>query len=61
MPLQVLWAEKGAVNKYFDTFSLWQKRAENVEGQTVQASHYMAEEIPEELVALINPFLTRHL
>lgn len=61
MPLQVLWAEKGAVNKYFDTLSLWQKRAENVEGQTVQASHYMAEEIPEELVALINPFLTRHL
>ena len=61
MPLQVLWAEKGAVNRYFDTMALWQTRASDVEGQTVAASHYMAEEIPEELVSLISPFLQKNL
>ena len=61
MPIQVLWAENGAVERYFDTLALWHLRAEMVEGQTVAASHYMAEEIPETLHQLIAPFLSRHL
>ena len=54
-------AENGAINKYFDTLALWRKRAANVEGQTVSASHYMAEEIPDELVSLVQPFLQANL
>lgn len=61
MPLQVLWAENGAVNAYFDTLALWRHRAHLVEGQTVPASHYMAEEIPADLCRLIQPFLKSHL
>ena len=61
MPLQVLWAENGAIQKYFDALSLWRKRASYVEGHAVPASHYMAEEIPEELYQLITPFLESHL
>lgn len=61
MPLQLLWAEGGAVNRYFDVLKLWNERADIVEGQTVKASHYMPEEIPATLSALIAPFLGRHL
>ena len=61
MPIQVLWAEYGAIEKHFDALGLWRKRATQVSGQTVPASHYMAEEIPEILADLITPFLQAHL
>ena len=61
MPIQVLWAENGAIERYFDALALWGMRAHHVSGQTVPASHYMAEEIPDLLTSLIHPFLTRHL
>lgn len=61
MPIQVLWAENGAIENCFDALDLWRQRAESVEGQTVPASHYMAEEIPETLVGLVSPFLLGYL
>ena len=61
MPIQVLWAENGAIERYFDALALWGMRASDLRGQSVPASHYMAEEIPEMLADLIQPFLKAHL
>ena len=61
MPIQVLWAENGAIERYFDALALWGMRASDLRGQSVPASHYMAEEIPEMLADLIQPFLQAHL
>jgi haloacetate dehalogenase len=57
MPLRVLWAERGAVGRCFDPLALWRLRAERVEGRAVAASHFMAEEIPEEVAGEIARFL----
>ena len=56
-PLQILWAEGGVIDRCFDPLRLWRSRADDVRGQTVAASHYMAEEIPAELAERVGNFL----
>lgn len=48
-PLLVLWAKRGVIESCFDALSLWQDRAAVVRGEAVDATHYMAEEIPEDI------------
>ena len=50
-PLRVLWAEHGAVGKYFDVMQLWRERASDVSGASVASGHYIAEEAPEQVLA----------
>ena len=50
-PLRVLWAEQGIVGKCFDVLALWRERAEQVSGREVACGHYIAEELPAELLA----------
>lgn len=56
-PLQVLWAKHGVIEKCFDALSLWRNRAENVCGEAVDATHYMAEEIPNEIAEHMRTFI----
>ncbi len=56
MPVLVLWAKQGAIERCFDALSLWRKRAEKVEGKALEATHYMAEEVPEEVAAHMSDF-----
>ncbi len=49
-PLRVLWAEHGAVSRYFDVMHLWRERASDVSGASVASGHYIAEEAPEQVL-----------
>lgn len=60
VPLQVIWARNGVIGKCFDALALWRQRAETVEGEAVDASHYMAEEIPEDIARRMSAFFARH-
>ena len=51
MPLHVLWGEHGAVGRCFDVLSLWRDRALHVTGHSVPCGHYLAEEMPEAVLA----------
>lgn len=55
-PLQVLWAKHGVIESCFDALSLWQDRAADVRGEAVDATHYMAEEIPQVIAERMRAF-----
>ncbi|NBB09813.1 alpha/beta fold hydrolase [Pseudomonas sp. SLFW] len=58
LPLQVLWGAEGTVGKCFDPLKEWQQVATDVRGKALPGGHYLAEEIPEALMAEVMPFLT---
>ncbi len=60
VPLQVLWAKHGAIEKCFDVLGLWRQRAANVEGEALDTTHYMAEEKPQEIAGRFMDFFDRH-
>jgi haloacetate dehalogenase len=60
VPLRVLWAEHGAVGRCFDVLALWRDAVRDggeVSGRAVPCGHYIAEELPELLLAEIHDFL----
>ncbi len=58
MPVQILWAKRGVIEACFDAIELWKCRADSVEGESLDATHYMAEEIPEEIASRMSGFFT---
>jgi haloacetate dehalogenase len=46
-PLHVLWGARGAVGRNFDVLELWRGVANQVDGHSLEAAHYLAEENPE--------------
>ncbi|NRB01228.1 MAG: alpha/beta hydrolase [Rhodobacteraceae bacterium] len=60
VPLQVLWGKKGTIERAFDALALWRTRAMSVEGQAVDTYHYVPEEAPDEVAALMRDFFARH-
>ncbi|MBW8470593.1 MAG: alpha/beta hydrolase [Thiobacillus sp.] len=57
-PLRVFWGEHGTVGRCFDVLSLWRERADRVSGQALPCGHYIAEELPERVVAEALDFFT---
>lgn len=57
VPLRVVWAEHGVIEKHFKPLELWRNIAVDVSGRTVNCGHYVAEENPEEIVSEIRAFL----
>uniref|UniRef100_UPI00140A8A56 alpha/beta fold hydrolase n=1 Tax=Pseudomonas atagonensis TaxID=2609964 RepID=UPI00140A8A56 len=57
LPLRVLWGAEGTVGRCFDPLREWQQVASNVSGQALPAGHYLAEEVPEQLLAEALAFL----
>ncbi|MBE0587763.1 MAG: alpha/beta hydrolase [Hydrogenophaga sp.] len=57
-PLRVYWGEHGSVGRCFDVLSLWRERADQVSGQALPCGHYIAEELPERVVAEALDFFT---
>lgn len=53
MPVQVFWGAKGIIGKAFDPLALWRTRAEDVTGHALDTTHYMAEESPDQIAALM--------
>ncbi len=60
MPLLALWAKKGVIEKCFDALELWRQRAEKVEGEALDTTHYMAEEKPDEIAMRMTDFFAKH-
>ena len=60
LPLLAIWGSKGFVGRKYDVLAVWRDYAENVTGGAVTSGHYVAEEAPEETLALIRPFLAQH-
>ena len=60
MPVLALWAKRGVIETCFDALALWRQRAEQVEGEALDATHYMAEEIPEDIAARMSDFFARN-
>ena len=56
MPLLTLWAKRGVIETCFDTLGLWRQRAERIEGEALDTTHYMAEEIPDDIAARMSHF-----
>jgi haloacetate dehalogenase len=61
VPLLALWAKRGVIETCFDALGLWRQRAERVEGEALDATHYMAEEIPDDIAARMFGFFSRYL
>lgn len=57
-PLHVILAERGAIETCFDAKDLWRQRAQTVTVEQVDATHYMAEEIPDTISQKIIDFCT---
>ncbi|WP_085710696.1 MULTISPECIES: alpha/beta fold hydrolase [unclassified Pseudomonas] len=57
LPLLVLWGAEGTVGRCFDPLREWQQVATDVRGKSLPAGHYLAEEVPELLLAEALPFL----
>ena len=60
VPLQVLWARQGVIDRCFDALALWRERAENVVGCALDGTHYIAEEHPELIAKMIGDFCQLH-
>lgn len=60
MPVLALWAKRGVIETYFDALELWRQRAEHVQGEAIDATHYMAEEIPEQIATRMTDFFVRN-
>ncbi|WP_375279764.1 alpha/beta fold hydrolase [Pseudooctadecabacter sp.] len=59
MPLLTLWAKRGVIETCFDALDLWRQRAAHVEGEALDTTHYMAEEIPSEIASRMSDFFAR--
>ena len=56
MPLLALWGANGAIAAHFDCLALWREHADFVAGKPLQGGHYLAEEVPEAVLAEWVPF-----
>ncbi|WP_137807322.1 alpha/beta fold hydrolase [Pseudomonas sp. G(2018)] len=57
LPLLVLWGAEGTVGRCFEPLREWQQVATDVRGKALPAGHYIAEEVPELLLAEVLGFL----
>lgn len=60
MPVLALWAKRGVIAKCFDALELWRQRAEQVQGEALDTTHYMAEEIPDDIAARMANFFAHN-
>jgi len=56
-PLLVLWSEKGPFHRMYDVLQTWRERAKQASGKALAAGHFLPEQVPEQLIAELKPFL----
>jgi haloacetate dehalogenase len=56
-PLLVLWGERGNVGRLFDVMAIWHERASDVRGKGLPGGHNLQQEVPNETLAELRPFL----
>jgi haloacetate dehalogenase len=57
-PVNVLWADGGAMAKLYDVLAIWRERARDVIGKGMPGGHNMQEGAPAELLAELQRFLS---
>jgi haloacetate dehalogenase len=57
-PLLAVWAQGGLVEEFGDPIAIWRTWAERVRGKPIPGGHFLMEESPQQLSALLTPFLT---
>lgn len=60
VPLRVVWGRHGVIERLFDPLALWAVLATQVTGRSVDAGHYLPEEVPEEILEEILGFFPTH-
>ena len=56
-PISVIWGKKGVIESSFDALKEWRAVCDGeVTGQSVDAGHYIAEEVPDELLKHVKEF-----
>ena len=58
-PLLALWARGGLTEQFGDPAAIWRRWAADVEGHALPCGHFLMEESPQDLAALLVPFLAR--
>jgi haloacetate dehalogenase len=58
-PLLAVWAQGGLVEQFGDPVETWRRWADDVEGHALKSGHFLMEECPRELAALLVPFLAK--
>src|SRR5437588_9906753 len=56
-PLLVLWSEKGPFHRMYDVLQTWRDRANQANGKALPAGHFLPEQVPEQLIGELEPFL----
>ena len=56
-PVLALWGAEGVVNRLFAPLDDWRAVATDVRGKALPSGHYIPEEVPDELLAELLPFL----
>jgi haloacetate dehalogenase len=56
-PLLVLWAEKGPFHRMYNVLETWRGRATKISGKALPGGHFLPEQMPQELMGEIKPFL----
>ena len=56
-PVLVLWGANGLVGKKYDVLAVWRERAKEVSGKALPSSHWLAEEVPDLMLAEVTQFL----
>ena len=56
-PLNVLWADGGAMDKIYDVLAIWRERGRDVTGKPMPGGHNMQEGAPAEVLAELRRFL----
>ena len=58
VPLLILWGNKGKLEEWYETLSIWKKYcSKEVKGNAINSGHYLAEENPDEVIESIKNFL----
>ncbi|KAF2430091.1 alpha/beta hydrolase [Tothia fuscella] len=56
-PLYVIWGKKGLIEKKYDAIAEWKKVSSGgVEGKALACGHYIPEELPDELLEIMEGF-----
>jgi haloacetate dehalogenase len=56
-PLLVLWSEKGPFHRMYDVLQTWRDRAIEATGKPLPTGHFLPEQVPEQLIGELKPFL----
>ena len=59
MPLLANWGANGAIERHFDCLALWRERASNVSGHSLPGGHFLAEEVPADVLDAWLPFFAK--